>query len=90
MDTGIRRKAVIAAGSKPLDDVASFAGGLNAQSRRMIVGHLPFMERLRSFLMTGDMDRPVFKFQNGGMVCLDQGPEGKGWIITWTLMPAMG
>ncbi|MCF8145897.1 MAG: phosphohistidine phosphatase SixA [Deltaproteobacteria bacterium] len=77
-------------GLKPLDDVASFAEGLNAHTRLMMVGHLPFMERLTSFLITGDMERPVFKFQNGGIVCLDQGPEGKGWIIKWTLMPEIG
>jgi len=77
-------------GLKPLDDVVSFAGGLDAQSRLMMVGHLPFMERLTSFLVTGDMDSPVLKFQNGGIVCLDQGSEGKGWIIKWTLMPEIG
>jgi phosphohistidine phosphatase len=77
-------------GLKPLDDVVSFAGGLDAQSHLMMVGHLPFMERLTSFLITGDMERPVFKFQNGGIVCLDQGPGGTGWVIKWTLMPEIG
>jgi len=77
-------------GLKPLDHVAAFAEGLDVHSRLMIVGHLPFMERLTSFLVTGDMEPPVLKFQNGGIVCLDQGPEGKGWIIKWTLMPEIG
>ncbi len=77
-------------GLKPLDDVTVFAGRLKPQSQLMMVGHLPFMERLTSFLITGDMDKPVFKFQNGGIVCLDEGPEGKGWVIKWTLMPEIG
>ncbi|MFO7600139.1 MAG: phosphohistidine phosphatase SixA [Candidatus Desulfacyla sp.] len=77
-------------GLKPLDDVTSFAEGLNAHSRLMIVGHLPFLERLTSFLVTGDMNHPVLKFQNGGIVCLDEGPEGGGWVIKWTLMPEIG
>jgi len=77
-------------GLSPLDDVAVFAGGLNAQSDLMIVGHLPFMERLTSFLITGDVARPVFKFQNGGIVCLDEGPSGKEWVIKWSLMPEIG
>jgi len=74
-------------GLKPLDDVTIFAGNLKPQSQIMIVGHLPFMERLTSFLITGDIDQQVFKFQNGGIVCLDTGPEEKGWVIKWTLMP---
>jgi len=77
-------------GLKPLDDVTAIADRLNAQSGLMLVGHLPFLERLTSFLVTGDADHPVLKFQNGGIVCLDKGPEGKGWIIKWTLMPEMG
>jgi len=74
-------------GLKPLDDVAAFAEKLTPQSQLMVVGHLPFMEKLTSFLITGHADRPVFKFQNSGIICLDEGPDGKGWVITWTLMP---
>ena len=77
-------------GLKPLDDVTAFAGSLRPQSQLMVVGHLPFMERLTSFLITGNVDLPVFKFQNGGIVCLDEGPEGKSWVIKWTLMPEIG
>ena len=77
-------------GLKPLDDVTAFAGSLNPQSQIMMVGHLPFMERLTSFLITGDIDQRVFKFQNGGIVCLDTGLEEKGWVIRWTLMPEIG
>jgi len=74
-------------GLKPLDDVTAVASGLKPESGLMLVGHLPFMERLTSFLITGDTDRPVFAFQNGGIVCLDEDPDGKGWVIKWTLMP---
>jgi phosphohistidine phosphatase len=77
-------------GLKPLDDVRVFAGSLNPRSQLMVVGHLPFMERLTSLLITGNVDQPVFKFQNGGIVCLDEGPEEKGWVIKWTLMPDIG
>ncbi|MBU0736385.1 MAG: phosphohistidine phosphatase SixA [Proteobacteria bacterium] len=80
---GVHEKA----GLKPMDDVTALAGSLKADDNLMIVGHLPFMERLTSFLITGDMDRPVFKFQNGGIVCLDEAPEEKAWVIKWTLMP---
>jgi phosphohistidine phosphatase len=56
----------------------------------MLVGHLPFMERMTSFLITGSTENPVFKFQNSGIVCLDQDPETKSWFIKWTLMPNIG
>ena len=74
-------------GLKPLDDVKIFAESLKGQDNIMIVGHLPFMGRLTSFLITGDVERPVFRFQNGGIVCLDEDPEVRGWVIKWTLMP---
>jgi len=77
-------------GLKPLDDVKTFAEGLKGQDNIMIVGHLPFMERLTSFLITGDVERPVFRFQNGGIVCLDEDQEAKGWVIKWALMPEIG
>ena len=77
-------------GLKPLDDVAVFAKGLKGRDNIMIVGHLPFMERLTSYLITGDAERPVFRFQNGGIVCLDEDQEAKGWVIKWTLMPEIG
>jgi phosphohistidine phosphatase len=56
----------------------------------MLVGHLPFMERLTSFLITGSIDKPVFKFQNSGIVCLDKDPEPQAWVIRWALMPKIG
>jgi len=74
-------------GVAPLDDVDVFANTINTSKNRMIVGHLPFMERLVSYLITGSQETPVFKFQNGGIVCLDRYPETESWIIKWSLMP---
>ena len=75
------------AGLKPLDDVALFSRSLSAQDDLMIVGHLPFLERLVSYLITGSADTTVFKFQNAGIVCLDKEPEKESWVIKWALMP---
>jgi phosphohistidine phosphatase len=72
-------------GLGPLDDVDVLAPKLNAGADVMLVGHLPFMERLVSRLTTGSVDHTVFKFQNGGIVCLDQ--EAENWHIKWALMP---
>ena len=76
-------------GINPLDDVAAVANAVSAEENQMLVGHLPFMERLTSQLITGSIDKPVFKFQNGGIVCLDQDPENRYWFIKWTLMPSI-
>ena len=74
-------------GLKPMDDVAAFAASINPDTNTMLVGHLPFMERMTAYLVTGSIDKPVFKFQNSGIVCLDQDPETKSWVIVWSLMP---
>jgi phosphohistidine phosphatase len=77
-------------GLKPLDDVAAFAAAIKPDDDTMLVGHLPFMERLTAYLTTGSIDKPVFKFQNSGIVCLDEDPETGSWVIVWTLMPKIG
>lgn len=77
-------------GLKPLDDVSVFAAALDAAANIMLVGHLPFMERMAAFLVTGSADKPIFKFQNSGIVCLDQDPDSGSWLILWTLMPKIG
>ena len=77
-------------GIKPLDDVAEYAANIDPVEDIMIVGHLPFMERMTSFLITGSTDKPVFKFQNSGIVCLDKDPEAQAWVIRWALMPKIG
>ncbi len=77
-------------GIKPMDDVAVLAQDLATKDNLMYVGHLPFMERLVSFLIIGRIEPVVIKFQNGGIVCLDQSKETGGWFIKWTLMPQIG
>ena len=77
-------------GIKPMDDVAEVATGLDPAENTMLVGHLPYMERMTAFLITGSIDKPVFKFQNSGIVCLDKDPEAQAWVIKWALMPNIG
>jgi phosphohistidine phosphatase len=77
-------------GIKPMDDVAAYAAKIDPDENVMLVGHLPFMERITSYLITGQIDQPVIKFQNSGIVCLDKDPETQSWVISWTLMPNIG
>jgi phosphohistidine phosphatase len=76
-----------ACGLNPLDDVALAAKNITGAENIMLVGHLPFMERLASYLIIGASGRTVVKFQNGGIVRLDRAPETGVWFIKWTLMP---
>ncbi|MBT7696138.1 MAG: phosphohistidine phosphatase SixA, partial [Desulfobacterales bacterium] len=77
-------------GINPMDNVSDFAETIDPNEDLMIVGHLPFLDRLTSFLITGSVDKSVFKFQNGGIVCLIKEPENDSWVIKWALMPDIG
>ena len=77
-------------GIKPMDDVVEAAAGIDPVENTMLVGHLPFMERMAAFLITGSIDNPVFKFQNSGIVCLDKDPNTQTWVILWALVPNIG
>ena len=37
---------------------------------KVLVDHLPFLDRLASLLVVGDADRSIVRFQMGGIVCL--------------------
>ncbi len=86
----------VVSGINPLDDVQAFAKTINARSNLMVVGHMPFMQRLLSLLTTGSDEIRVYQFQNSGLVCLDTNEESDGtldtldtldWFIKWTLNP---
>ena len=76
------------AGLAPMDDIAPVAHDLDPGSDLMLVGHLPFMERLLAQLVAGDAGLRVFRIQAGGLICL--GRDEAGWHIRWALMPHVG
>ena len=75
------------AGLKPLDDAATLAETLELKRDWMLVSHLPLMERLTSCLIIGNPTPTVFKFQNSGIVCIDEDPREGRAVIKWALMP---
>jgi phosphohistidine phosphatase len=78
-------------GLGPNDDVVSLAATLSPADGVMLVGHLPSLDRLTAHMVTGVSERPVFAFQNGGIVCLDYYHQGTSdWIIKWALMSSIG
>ncbi len=73
-------------GLDPNDDIFYALGLIEQADNIMIVGHLPFLEKLASYLVTGDEDELVVQFPTAGIVCFDKDTEGK-WEIKWALMP---
>ncbi len=74
----------------PMDDVRAFAKTIQRNSDLMVVGHLPFLQRLLAYLTTGSDKFGIYQFQNSGIVCLaaiEETNNTVGWIIKWTLNP---
>lgn len=78
-------RTIECAGMKPLDSAAQFATGLDDDT--MYVGHLPHMEKLVSYLTTGDEAAAVVEFTNGGVVCVEK--EEVRYRIGWYLIPTL-
>ncbi len=76
-------------GLNPNDDVKPWAKRISEESEDlMLVGHLPFLEKLASHLLCGDEDARVVLFRYSGIVCLDQ-KEDKKWAVRFVILPEM-
>ena len=73
-------------GLNPNDDIFYIFGLIEKAKNIMIVGHLPFLEKLASYLVTGDEEESAVQFPTAGIVCLVKDTKEK-WEIKWTLMP---
>ncbi len=72
----------------PNDDVREIAGALQGSDRETaIVGHMPHLARLASFLLSGDESRGVIRFRNSGVVCLEN--DESGWRLCWMVTPEL-
>ena len=78
-------------GLKPNDPVEPLARQICAMSDTdargglMLVGHLPFMERLASQLLCDDPDGEVVRFPEAGVLCLEG--TGADWSVEWFVVP---
>jgi phosphohistidine phosphatase len=76
-------------GLNPNDDVRPWAEQISKEKEDfMLVGHLPFLEKLTSFLLCGNENARLVLFHYGAIVCLDQ-KEDKEWAVRWILTPEM-
>lgn len=53
----------------------------SANEDLMVVGHLPFLDKLTSYLVTGDENIVTVNFQTGTTVCLES--VNNKWVIDW-------
>lgn len=73
-------------GLSPNDDVGNIADELEeCVDDTVIVGHLPFLSRLASHLLTGRRDRETVDFACGCVLCLAR--EDNDWRVSWCLAP---
>lgn len=87
MAPGIKIESM--AGLNPLDPVEPFAHRVAGWSKAaLVVGHLPFMARCVSCLITGNDEPVIVDYRPGSIVCLERGEAGN-WAVAWMLRPEL-
>ena len=71
----------------PNDPVDKFIGELKSSNEDiMIVGHLPFLQKLASSLLIGSAQQSIISFKQAGVVCLSR-QEEDSWQIIFHIIP---
>ena len=74
-------------GLNPNDDVRPWAERISGEAEDlMIVGHLPFLEKLASFLVRGDEGAKAVMFRYSAIVCLEKKGSGR-WAVDRIIKP---
>jgi len=84
-ELGAADKVAYRAGLLPGDDPRAMIAEIQALTPEglVIVGHLPFLQRLAEELLGCS----VVRFQNAGIVALEEHPEG--WVVKWAVVPEL-
>lgn len=76
-------------GLNPNDDVRPWVERISKEAEDlMIVGHLPFLEKLASFLICGDEGSKAVLFRYSAILCLEKKEPGS-WAVDRFLKPEM-
>jgi len=76
-------------GLNPNDDVRPWVERISGEGEDlMIVGHLPFLEKLASFLVCGDEGARAVMFRYSAIVCLEKKESGR-WAVGRVIKPEM-
>jgi phosphohistidine phosphatase len=83
----IKKAKTVREGLGPSDDVTILKDELDATTDDiMIVGHLPFLNKLASLLLAGRESADAVAFRNAGIVVLSRS-EKNLWQIDWMVTP---
>ena len=76
-------------GLAPNDNTDQLTNVANALDEDfMAVGHMPFMGRMASRLLTGNDETAKIDFTPGTIACLERGPDGN-WSLNWVVRPEL-
>jgi phosphohistidine phosphatase len=76
-------------GLHPNDDPSTWVERLATEAEdTMIVGHLPFLDRLAGLLICRRECNRFSHFAAAGVVCLERDDEGN-WILHWMIEPGL-
>jgi len=69
----------------PLDSVENFPEEIKPLNKNlMIIGHMPFLQKLASLLLSGSETNQLISFKNSGVICLEYTDT---WKIAWMVTP---
>ena len=73
----------------PNDDLGGFLEEIdNTEDELFVVGHLPFLSKLVTALVTDRDDLELVNYQPGSIVCLERDDQER-WLLNWMLRPEL-
>ena len=73
----------------PGDDISDFVEEIdNSNDELFVVGHLPYLSKLVSFLVSESADQDILIYSPASIVCL-QRDDNEHWLISWMLKPEL-
>jgi len=75
----------------PTDDPSTWADRARSGEAdgTMLVGHLPYMERIAASLVEDDAEAEVVTFSKGGVLCVGSDGDDGGWTVRWCVTPGV-
>lgn len=85
----LKRDVIIESeGLSPNDDPSIWIDKLNNLNKNtIIVGHLPHLQRLSSYLLSKNFENKIIKFRYSAIICLEKIDEE--WSIKWMITPEL-
>ncbi|MBA7695485.1 hypothetical protein ES703_104113 [subsurface metagenome] len=85
----VKKEMAAHEGLSPNDNVTVLKDELiSSRQDIMIVGHLPFLPKLASLLLTNSESSNTVAFKNGGIVCLNYSDDNQ-WQLQWMIIPEL-